>query len=313
MTIFKTSPTRLEPYSSKIIERIELTKAGSTKSTFHISLNIKDSALTFSPGDSIGIFPLNSDEAVEKRLKEMEATGEEIVPVPRSEEMLPLRTLLKERTNLSSTDKFRPLLPRFYSIASSKLAHPEEIHLTVAYFHTGVASSFLCRDALLEETAIPLYVQPNPKFSLPENGSTPIIMIGPGTGIAPYRAFIQERTARGDLGENWLFFGERNRATDFYYEDEWSQYDLRLTTAFSRDQEEKLYVQHQMYEHRQELWKWLTKDATLYVCGDAKQMAKDVHHMLLRIAQETGGLSEEGAREFFKLLRKEGRYLTDVY
>ncbi len=221
--------------------------------------------------------------------------------------------------------QFGPLLPRFYSVASSQLSHPNQVDLTVALFtftHSGeqrfgVASHFLCNMAKVQETPIPIYVQPAHHFTVPADDSTPIIMIGPGTGVAAFRAFMQERMARGAQGKNWLFFGERNRETDFFYQDYWEglvkEGKLRLDLAFSRDQSEKVYVQHRMMQSAPELWKWLQDGAYFYVCGDAHRMAKDVEATLVQIAIEQGAMSEEAAKAHVKLLRTQKRYLADVY
>lgn len=221
--------------------------------------------------------------------------------------------------------QFSPLLPRFYSIASSPLAEPDAIDLTVALFtfthagapRFGVASHFLCYLADPDSTPIPAYVQASPHFTLPEDENTPIIMIGPGTGIAPFRAFLQERMAKGSTGKNWLFFGERNRATDFFYADELNAWTasrhLRLDVAFSRDQSEKLYVQHKMQENSKDLWAWLQEGAYFYVCGDAERMAKDVEATLISIAQQEGNLTLDAASDYVRRLRIEKRYLADVY
>ncbi|MBI3236717.1 MAG: sulfite reductase, partial [Chlamydiales bacterium] len=190
--------------------------------------------------------------------------------------------------------RFSPLLPRFYSIASSPLESSSHIDLTVTLFtftHSneqrfGVASHFLCNLAKMANTPIPFYIQTAPHFTLPHDDKAPIIMVGPGTGIAPFRAFMQERCARKAPGKNWLFFGERNRATDFFYEDYWKQLveegHLELSLAFSRDQSEKIYVQHKMLESAPQLWQWLQEGAYFYVCGDAHKMAKDVEAALIQ-------------------------------
>ena len=218
-----------------------------------------------------------------------------------------------------------PMLPRFYSIASSKHAHPNEIHLTVALFtftqlgekKFGVASHFLCKLSKENTTEIPIYIQKNHGFTLPEDHETHIIMVGPGTGIAPFRAFLQERIHHNAPGRNWLFFGERNRQFDFFYEEyfhELAQKEkLRLDAAFSRDQDSKVYVQHKMYENRKEIWSWIQEGALLYVCGDASRMAKDVEATIHRIIQEEGNLTEEHATAYLKALRKQKKYLLDVY
>lgn len=222
-------------------------------------------------------------------------------------------------------NQFGPLLPRFYSIASSPLVHKQEIHLTVALFtfshqgeqRYGVGSHFLCSLAVPEQTAIPAYVQPTPHFYLPEDDSAPIILIGPGTGIAPYRAFLQERSARRSMGKNWVFFGERNRATDYLYEEDLERWreegKICLDLAFSRDQEEKLYVQHLMLKQSTKVWNWLQEDAYFYVCGDAHRMAKDVDHALHEIVKQEGRLNEESAKAYVKQLRASKRYLADIY
>jgi sulfite reductase (NADPH) flavoprotein alpha-component len=217
----------------------------------------------------------------------------------------------------------RPMPPRLYSIASSIKAHAEEVHLTVAIVRydsygrkrEGVCSSYLA-DRVGE--SIPCYFHPNKNFKLPEDSTTPVIMVGPGTGIAPFRAFIEERRAIGAGGKNWLFFGDRSSKTDYLYGDEWEQYrkdglltDLDL--AWSRDQAEKEYVQHKMLAKGKELFSWLQEGATFYVCGDASRMAKDVDSALRQIAQSEGAMSEDDANAWVKSLQKEKRYLKDVY
>jgi sulfite reductase (NADPH) flavoprotein alpha-component len=161
-------------------------------------------------------------------------------------------------------------------------------------------------------------LHPNKNFKLPEDSSTPIIMVGPGTGIAPFRAFIEERKSSGATGKNWLFFGDRSQKTDYLYGDEWESYQKdgilnELDLAWSRDQAEKVYVQHKMLEKGTQLWKWLNDGAVFYVCGDASRMAKDVDQALRTIAQEEGLMSEEDAGVWVKSLQKERRYLKDVY
>tara|TARA_B100001248_G_scaffold177290_1_gene134674 strand:+ start:820 stop:1956 length:1137 start_codon:yes stop_codon:yes gene_type:complete len=217
----------------------------------------------------------------------------------------------------------RPMPPRLYSIASSITAHPEEVHLTVAvvrYVGNGRKRKGVCSSYLAERVGdtILCYFHPNKNFKLPEDSSTPIIMVGPGTGIAPFRAFIEERKALGSSGKNWLFFGERTKKTDYLYGDEWEAYQKdgilnRLDLAWSRDQAEKVYVQHKMLEKKGELWSWLNDGAVFYVCGDASRMAKDVDQALRSIAQSEGGLSEEDAVFWVKNLQKERRYLKDIY
>ena len=217
----------------------------------------------------------------------------------------------------------RPMPPRLYSIASSLSAHPEEVHLTVAvvnYVGHGRERKGVCSSYLAERVgdSIPCYLHPNKNFKLPEDSSTPIIMVGPGTGIAPFRAFIEERKATGASGKNWLFFGDRSQKTDYLYGDEWESYQKdgilnELGLAWSRDQNEKVYVQHKMIEKGYQLWSWLNDGAVFYVCGDASRMAKDVDQALRTIAQEEGAMSEEDAGSWVKALQKERRYLKDVY
>ncbi|MBS3903514.1 MAG: hypothetical protein KGZ30_04055 [Anaplasmataceae bacterium] len=218
-----------------------------------------------------------------------------------------------------------PLLPRFYSIASSPTYSPDRLDLTVShlrYFHRGeerfgVASHFLCFLANPQETTIPVYVQPAAHFTLPKESSTPIIMIGPGTGVAPYRGFMQERLQQGSTGKHWLFFGEKHQKTHFFYSQFWQDLEkqsiLRLTTAFSRDQSEKVYVQHKMLEHAQDLWDWVQEGASIFICGDAEKMAKQVEESWLTIFMQQGNLSLEEAKALLLALRKQRRYLADVY
>ena len=219
----------------------------------------------------------------------------------------------------------KPMMPRFYSIASSMNAVGEEIHLTIALqqwisngkHRSGVCTHYLCNLAPLQRPEIPIYIHPHKGFTLPQDPGAPIIMIGPGTGIAPFRAFLQERASLNCPGKNWLFFGEWNRDHHFYYEDDWKLWEtqgkLRLDVAFSRDQENKIYVQHRMQEKGQDLFKWLQEGAYIYVCGDANHMAKDVEAALHKIIKEHGNCCEEEAKSSLKQLKKEKRYLKDVY
>lgn len=220
---------------------------------------------------------------------------------------------------------FTPLLPRFYSISSSLKAQRNEVDLLVtllSYSHGGevrygVASHFLCNLAVEKQTAIPLYIQPSIHFRLPENTSQNLIMIGPGTGIAPYRAFLQERIEQKAEGKHWLFFGERNEKNDFYYKNYLTSLEaqgkLKLDLAFSRDQENKVYVQHKLLEKASEIWQWISEGACFYVCGDAHRMAKDVESALLHIMQTEGNLSELESKAYLKTLRTSKQYMTDVY
>ncbi|MGK5593947.1 MAG: diflavin oxidoreductase [Parachlamydiaceae bacterium] len=218
-----------------------------------------------------------------------------------------------------------PLLPRLYSIASSQLAVGNEVHLTIALtrYQTlgverqGVCTHYLCYDCPLGQPVVPIYIQPHHGFTLPESSDASLIMIGPGTGVAPFRAFMQERLHKKHAGLNWLFFGEWTRNHDYFYEDEWTRLEkeglIKLQLAFSRDQEHKVYVQHRLMENAAEIFQWLEKGAYIFVCGDAKHMAKDVEQTLLTIIMQHGSLSEEGAKAYLKKLRSEKRYLRDIY
>lgn len=216
----------------------------------------------------------------------------------------------------------RKLSPRLYSISSSQAAEEDEVHITVAAVRyrshdrdrEGVASTWLA-DRLEESATVPVYIDPNKNFALPDNDEAPVIMIGPGTGVAPFRAFVQEREATGD---NWLIFGDRRFRSDFLYQSEWLKWRrdgllTRLDVAFSRDQEEKRYVQHCLREQGAEVWAWLERGASLYVCGDAEQMAPDVHQALLDIVREQGGKTAEQAKDYLRQLNRDKRYQRDVY
>jgi sulfite reductase (NADPH) flavoprotein alpha-component len=355
--------SKASPCISFLKERTLLTGVTSSKKTYHLVLDTTNWEGSYKVGDSIGILPSNNPEEVDRILQVIRASGNEEVFDKRAEETVSLRLFLTNRANLARVGrsylalltekgvvlpeeqsltleewlrkhpltpeeiaaKVMPLLPRFYSIANSKLVFPNEIHLVVGYlqYHlegqtrVGVGSRFLCDLVEIEKTQIPWYVQPSNHFALPEDPNQSIVMIGAGTGIAPYRAFLQERMATQAAGNNWLFFGERNVATDFYYGPFWkaleAQGRLRLNVAFSRDGATKTYVQHQMYEQRKSLWSYLQDKAIIYVCGDANEMAKDVDATLHRIIKEEGNYSEEDAIHYVKTMRKDGRYRVDVY
>ncbi|MEO7775178.1 MAG: assimilatory sulfite reductase (NADPH) flavoprotein subunit [Steroidobacteraceae bacterium] len=218
----------------------------------------------------------------------------------------------------------RPLAPRSYSIASSQAVVGDEVHVTVAHWHQGhgkdlrwgVASHYLV--GLSGGDHARVFLEPNERFRLPADSDRDIIMIGPGTGVAPFRAFVQHRAAKGASGRNWLFFGNPHRRTDFLYQLEWQQARKRgeltyLDAAFSRDQAEKVYVQHRLRERGREVYEWIDNGAHIYVCGDADRMAGDVHNTLLAIAAEHGGLSPDAAAAWLDDLRRTGRYARDVY
>ena len=222
-------------------------------------------------------------------------------------------------------DLLRPLTPRLYSIASSQAETENEVHVTVGVVRydiegrarTGGASSFLA-DRVEEDGEVRVFIEHNDNFRLPANPETPVIMIGPGTGIAPFRAFMQQRAAEGAEGKNWLFFGNPHFTEDFLYQVEWQSYVKegvlsRIDLAWSRDQKEKVYVQDKLREQGAELWRWINDGAHIYVCGDANRMAKDVEQALLEVIAEFGGMDAETADEFLSELRVERRYQRDVY
>ncbi|HEY2103104.1 MAG TPA: sulfite reductase subunit alpha [Chthoniobacterales bacterium] len=215
------------------------------------------------------------------------------------------------------------LQPRLYSIASSLRLHPDHVHLMVdviryeshGRLRKGVASTFLADRA---ETGIPIYPAMAKHFHLPEDPDTAVIMVGPGTGLAPFRAFLQDRQFMGARGRNWLFFGSQREACDFSYREDLERFKsqdmlARLDTAFSRDQAQKIYVQHRMLENASEIWRWLEDGAHFYVCGDASRMAKDVDAALHKIVREEGGKSVEQANAYVEKLKTDKRYKRDVY
>ncbi|EPU6892822.1 NADPH-dependent assimilatory sulfite reductase flavoprotein subunit [Raoultella ornithinolytica] len=219
----------------------------------------------------------------------------------------------------------RPLTPRLYSIASSQAEVESEVHITVGavrydiegHARAGGASSFLA-DRVEEDGEVRVFIEHNDNFRLPANPQTPVIMIGPGTGIAPFRAFMQQRAADGAEGKNWLFFGNPHFTEDFLYQVEWQRYVKegvlsRIDLAWSRDQQQKVYVQDKLREQGAELWRWINDGAHIYVCGDANRMAKDVEQTLLEVIAEFGAMDAEAADEFLSELRVERRYQRDVY
>ncbi|MFH0255966.1 assimilatory sulfite reductase (NADPH) flavoprotein subunit [Vibrio rumoiensis] len=239
-----------------------------------------------------------------------------------------LDVLKEKKTKLTAEELaglFRKLTPRLYSIASSQAEVEDEVHLTVGLVEYqqgdetryGGASHYLTH-RLEEGDKVKVFIEHNNNFKLPEDDNTPVIMIGPGTGIAPFRSFIQEREARDAEGKNWLFFGDRTFTQDFLYQVEWQKYLksgvlTKLDVAFSRDQAEKVYVQDRILENAAEVWQWLQQGAYVYICGDANRMAKDVHEALISVTQEQGKLGREQAESFVNDLRKAKRYQRDVY
>ncbi len=222
-------------------------------------------------------------------------------------------------------ETLRKAIPRLYSVASSLRAHPGRVELLVVSVRyslrgrvrEGVCSTWLADRWPLNATA-QMYLQDQQKhFAMPADDGTPLIMIGPGTGLAPFRAFIEERHVRGAKGRNWLFFGEQRRASEFFYEDQLTRYVrdgfLRLDLAFSRDQAAKVYVQHRMQEQAADVWAWLEDGGEIYVCGDKDRMAADVDRELHRIVETAGGRTPDGAKDYVDALKKSKRYKRDVY
>lgn len=339
-------------FVSKVIERRRLNDPRSDKKTYHVVLDITDSDIQYEVGDCVKVYPENNPLHVHGILQILGFSGEEIVET-REKKEITIEQFLTKEANLNKVPKkllsycsakdespdlslheflkrtrptlstsvlstaLMPLMPRFYSIASSQLLHQNEIHLTIAV--VGVASDFLCSQVALHTDEVCIAHHPSHHFRLPnESNEKPIIMVGPGTGIAPFRGFLQQRVLLHPSQKNWLFFGERNYAYDFYYQDFFEQLSsqeyLRLNTAFSRDEEKKCYVHHKMWEHKEELWHWIDqKKAYFFVCGDKQNMAKDVEHTLLRIFSEVGKLSLPQSKAYLQSLRKNQRYLRDVY
>lgn len=337
----------MKTFLARVKERYRLNRPGSDKDTYHIVLDLADSGFAYQVGDCVGVHPTNHPEKVEHILSYFGTSGHEEV-TDRKGNTFPFHNFLSKHANLTYVGKkllkiceveaatdvidllsknpslspdllsshLLPLLPRLYSIASSLQEVGPEAHLTVQ--RVGTCSNFLCHLAPLNKPIIPIYHQEGGDFTLhPDSRNKPIIMIGPGTGIAPFRGFMQQRVRSAHAKQNWLFFGERNRGTDFYYEEYWKKLEkgghLKLDVAFSRDQSNKIYVQHRMLEQSRQLWEWLEQGAYLYVCGDASRMAKDVDATLHTIAQKEGNLSPLEAKAHIKNLKREKRYLRDIY
>ena len=325
-------------FPAKLIGNRCLNEPSSSKDTRHIEFSLEGSGLEYEVGDALGLYPMNCPGVVSAVIAKFGFDPDAIVPLPDGksaplhEALLTgydIRSYLTKDVGFENAQAFvaelRKLQPRLYSISSSPKAHPNEVHLTVGAVRyqadgipqKGVASTFLADRLSIGETA-GVYIHKANHFRLPSSGETPVIMVGPGTGIAPFRAFLEERETVGASGNNWLFFGDQREALDFLYRDQierWqrSGFLTRLDLAFSRDQKEKIYVQNRMLEHAEELWNWLQRGAHFYVCGDASRMAKDVESALLSIAQSEGKLSPEEAAFFLSELKKNKRYQRDVY
>jgi sulfite reductase (NADPH) flavoprotein alpha-component len=344
--------SRARPFEAEITERIKLSGSRSSSETWHLELSLEGARIDYEPGDSLGFLPSNDPALVDAVLtatglsgdaslhaalsdrfdittltaKQVEdyarITGSAATYVPGQQVIDLLEAEPRSLAAEQLTALLRPLPPRYFSLASSRKAVPDEAHMLIAavrYAAHGRARKGVASVDVAERRAVgdrmKVFLKPNQHFRLPADADKPIIMIGPGTGVAPFRAFMQERDAVGAKGKNWLVFGHRNYTHDFLYQLEWQ--DLlkrgvlnRLDVAFSRDQPEKHYVQHALWDARRELHAWVQNEAAIYVCGDANAMAKDVHAMLQRIlAEQSGG---DGAVAL-DTLRREGRYLRDVY
>lgn len=330
------------PYPAILKTNRTLNKTGASKDTRHIEILLGDSELSYEAGDALGVMPRNCPEFVDEIIAATGLAPDEIVE-PAKSDPLPLREALMSCYDLQSflekeaepqSNAFdwlaglRRLQPRLYSISSSPLAHPNEVHLTVgvvryelnARQRKGACSTFLAdfSERAADPALVPVFVHRSPNFKLPQDLTRDVIMVGPGTGIAPFRGFLHERRATGATGRNWLFFGDQKHSTDFLYHDEleamFSDGHLhRLDLAFSRDQEEKIYVQHRMLTRAKELYQWLEEGATFYVCGDASRMAADVDQALHQIARDAGGMDETSAAAWVSTLKSDKRYLRDVY
>lgn len=331
--------SKKRPFPAPLLANLRLNAPGSAKDTRHIAFSLADSEMSYEVGDALGVFAQNDPTVVDGIIAAHDFDPAAPVPLPDGG-TAPLREALihsyecrqfhRQQTGTSHDlitwiSSLRKLQPRLYSIASSLKAHPGEVHLCVGTLryqtngiaHQGVASTFLADRLPLGETA-GVFIHTANHFRLPADPSTPVIMVGPGTGIAPFRAFLEERQTTGATGKNWLFFGDQRAATDFLYREQieaWQRdgHLAQLDLAFSRDQTEKCYVQHRMLEKGRLLWDWLEQGAHFYVCGDAARMAKDVDAALHHIIQTHGSRNEAAARQYVTELKKSKRYARDVY
>ena len=328
-----------KPFPAQLKTNRLLNAEGSDKETCHFEIILEGSGLQYEVGDALGVLPSNCPEFTKTVLESAGLSGDESISLDAAGaiplgyalthklDLTPFLTVLPSNgvTATQLIAPLRKLQPRLYSISSSPKAHPGEVHLTVGIVRyelkgracKGVCSTFLS-DRVGASGSVPVFVHKSPAFRLPSDLSKPIIMVGPGTGIAPFRAFLEERRATGASGKNWLFFGDQKSSSDFLYREEIQAMQeegvlTHLDLAFSRDQAEKIYVQHRMVEKAEELWAWLNEGAYFYVCGDAKRMAKDVDAALHQVAEVAGGITPEAASEFVKTLKTQKRYLRDVY
>ena len=368
--------TKKNPYKAPVYEKITLHGKPSERQTLHLELATEDQGLTYEPGDSAGVIPLNPPELINEVLKVTGLNGEEVLEINgvqttlydslrRNFELSKITTDVANRylafapnaklkklvdnsakfkeylygrdivdlfqdfpakvTSAELSKLLRPIQPRSYSISSSPLACPGELHLTVSVVNyeqsgrakRGACSSYLSEVAV-EDEHIPIFIESNPNFRLPKNEETPIVMIGAGTGIAPYRAFVQHRELSEKRGKSWLFFGNRNFETEFLYQAEWQNFLksgalTKMNVAFSRDGSKKEYVQDRLIENSRELFRWLQEGAHFYICGDMNKMAGDVQKALVKIIEQEGDLNNESAQEYVTNMQKEKRLQLDVY
>jgi len=368
--------TKQNPFEAELLAVQKITGRDSTKDVRHVEISLEGSDITYTPGDSLGVYFLNDEALVDEALELTQIDGSSRVKVANEE--LSVRDALIEKLELTQSypgfvekyatatgtpellklvedkaamrayieprqifdvirqnpakldaqtlvDCLRKLQARLYSIASSQSEVEDEVHLTVGLVefdtfdseHLGGCSGYLARRAE-EGCKVKVFSEHNDNFRLPANDETPIIMVGPGTGIAPFRAFLQERDSREAQGKNWLFFGNPHFTQDFLYQVEIQGYLKsgllnKVDVAFSRDQAEKIYVQDKLRKNSKEIFEWLEAGAHFYVCGDANRMAKDVHQALVDIIKENTGKNDEDAEQYLKDLRSANRYQKDVY
>ncbi|TGD58910.1 diflavin oxidoreductase [Flavobacterium humi] len=336
-------------YTGIVTQKVILNDKGSNKETHHIEITADDT-LVYEPGDAIGFYPKNKEEEITQILSFFEAganaalfSGKNIRGLGKkslealsqlfqteiTEEKADLADLLQKYkkpeslTAAAVSEVLHPIAPRLYSISSALEAHEEQVHATVTlstFTVNGTRKTGLCSQFLADfpkDGEIEFYIHKNQHFKLPE-ADAPIIMIGPGTGIAPFRSFLAHRDATGAEGKNWLVFGEQHFVSDFYYQteiQEWLSTGVltKLDTAFSRDQKEKIYVQDRLKKNAKELYQWIEDGAYLYVCGQKNPMSADVEKALLEIIETGKKTSAAGAKEYLDALEAEGRYQKDVY
>lgn len=346
----EVSTAQKKNFKGIVKHKVILNDRGSNKSTYHIEIALNDE-VDYEPGDALGIYPKNNsteilaiaklfnaeDRADELTTKNIRALSKKSIQqfstlfqIEILEDKIDLIDLLLKYKQANSTITYDeilaqlyPIAPRLYSISSAKDAHEDEIHLTVNLntfkvdeaSKTGLCSQFLADFELNEP--IEFYIHKNRNFKLPAEDAN-VIMIGPGTGIAPFRSFLAHRDATGAEGRNWLFFGEQYFVSDFYYQteiQEWISTGVleKLDTAFSRDQKEKIYVQHRLKEQAKEVYQWLNEGAYLYVCGQKDGMSTDVEQTLIEIIANENNFDLDSAKEYLEKLEEEGRYQKDVY